>query len=80
MAKIERCCTAQVASVAAMNVNVLPLVVALVPNARLFRLVSVSVTLSMKLKARKDEMLEVVGDQFHFLKKLLFENSEIIQI
>lgn len=37
---------AQVASVAAMNVNVLPLVVALVPNAGLFRLVSVSVTLS----------------------------------
>lgn len=41
--------TAQVAGVAAMNVNVLPLVVALMPNARLLRLMGVSVALSEKI-------------------------------
>lgn len=45
--EVERRCVAQVASVAAMNVNVLPLVVALVPDAGLLGLMSVSVTLSV---------------------------------
>lgn len=76
MAKIEWSCTAQVASVAAMNVNVLPLVVALVPNARFFWLVSVSVTLSKKLKEKGDEINEVVSeniikiDKSHISKKI----------
>lgn len=49
MTEVEGRRTAQVAGVAAMNVNVLPLVVALMPNARLLRLMGVSVALSEKI-------------------------------
>ena len=44
--KVKRCCGAQVSGVATVNVNILPLVVTLVPDAGLFWLVSVSVALS----------------------------------
>lgn len=44
--KVKRRCSAQVTGVATVNVNILPLVVTLVPDAGLFWLVSVSVTLS----------------------------------
>lgn len=44
--EIERRGSAQIAGITAMDVHVLPLVVALMPNARLFWLVSVSMTLS----------------------------------
>lgn len=48
VAEVEGRRTTQVSGVAAMNVNVLPLAVALVPYARLLRLVSVSVALPAK--------------------------------
>jgi hypothetical protein len=56
--EVERRCAAQVAGVAAVNVNVLPLVVALVPDAGLLGLVSVSMALSVMGGRRKVSELE----------------------
>lgn len=53
MAEVKRRSAAEIAGVAAMYVHVLPLVVALMPDSRLFWLMSVSVALSERMKRRK---------------------------
>lgn len=68
MTEIERRSTTQVAGVAAMNVNVLPLVVALVPDACLLRLVSVSVALSGGEKREKETRF--INEELTLHKKL----------
>lgn len=72
MAKVERSGPVQVAGIAAVDVHVLPLVVALMPNASLFRLMSVSVTLSETIDVKNLNVKRVYQG---FKLKLLTLNS-----